>query len=113
MTDRAVRKRRKPSPVTVFAVSGALFLAALGFLAMQLARGNDPSLGAGALASTKPQRPVVIVRKVIRRRVITTVVPAQSGGTVYAAGGYSSSTAPTVAAAPAPAPAAPVVTASS
>ena len=69
--------------------SAALFLAALGFLAFQLAQGRDPSLGADALTTSKPQRPVVTVRRIIKRQVITTVVPAETATTVSSAGSYS------------------------
>lgn len=115
MTERPARKRRKPSPVAVFVTSATLFLAALGFLAFQLAQGRDPSLGAGALTADKPQRPVVTVRRIIKRHVITTVVPAETGSTLASAGSTSTAPAPApVTSAPAPAPApAPVVTASS
>ena len=116
MTDRtrAVR-RRKPSAATVFLASMALFVASLGFLALQLAQGNDPSLGAGALTLSKPQQPVVTVRKVIKRHVITTVIPNPAVTTVASTGSYSTggSSAPITTSAPAPAPAAPVVSSSS
>jgi hypothetical protein len=102
--------------VAVFAATATLFLAALGFLAFQLADGKDPSLGAAAVTSSKPERPVVVVRRIIKRHVITTVVPSQAPAAVPASSSYSSGySAPAVssAPAPAPAPAAPVVTASS
>ncbi len=114
MTDGPARRRREPSPVTVFVTSATLFLGALCFLAFQLAQGSDPSLGAGALTADKPQRPVVTVRRIIKRHVITTVVPAETGTTVSSAGSSSTVPAPpAVTSTPAPAPAAPVVTASS
>lgn len=114
MTDTPARRRRKPSPVAVFVTSAALFLAALGFLAFQVAQGRDPSLGPDALVAAKPQRPVVTVRRIIKRRVITTVIPAETGTAGSSPGSYSTGSAPpAVTTAPAPAPAAPVVTASS
>lgn len=114
MTDSPARRRHKPSPVTVFVTSATLFLGALGFLAFQLAQGSDPSLGAGALTADKPQRPVLTVRRIIKRHVITTVVPAENGTTVSSADSPPTVSAPpAVTSIPAPAPAAPVVTASS
>jgi len=118
MTDRVRTTRRsKPSAFTVFAASAALFFAALGFLAYQLAQGRDPALGASVTVADTPKRPVVTVRRIIKRRVVTTVVPAPvaAATTVSSAAapatGYS---APAAVAAPAPAPApAPVVSASS
>ncbi len=119
MTDRPARKRRRPSPVAVFATSAVLFLSALGFLSFQLAQGNDPSLGAGPLTAGTARQPDVIVRRIIKRHVVTTVVPAEAGGTVSPADSSTGSTPPAVAPdltpapAPAPAPPSPVVTASS
>jgi hypothetical protein len=105
----------------VFAVSAALFIAALGFLAYQLAQGRDPALGSSATVADKPKRPVITVRRIIKRRVITTVVPApEPSATPVSSGAAPSGTysapsaapAPAPTAAPAPAPA-PAVTASS
>ena len=117
------RPRRRPSAIPVFAAMAVIFLATFVFLLIQLVGGRDPALGANALSSVEPKRPVVVVRKVIRRKVITTVVPADpvvasSGSTGGTSAGYSSSgtyVAPattTVAPAPAPAPA-PVVSSAS
>lgn len=115
------KPRRRPPALPVFAVMGLLFLATFVFLLAELIGGRDPALGAKALDSVRPERPVV-VRKVIKRRVITTVVPSapaatSSGSTGSYPSGYSSGTytAPaTTAVAPAPAPApAPVVSSAS
>ena len=115
MTDRPkTTRRRKPSPVTVFAASAAMFLAALGFLGFQLAQGRDPALGTSVNVAEKPQRPELIVRRIIKRRVVTTVVPtpvtAAAASPVSGAAPTSSYSAPVAVAAPAPAP---VVSASS
>lgn len=116
------RPRRRLSAIPVFATMAALFLATFGFLTFELIAGRDPALGAKALDSVKPERPVIVVRKVIKRRVITTVLPpdpvvSSAGSTGTYTGGYSSGggtyVAPaTTTVAPAPAPA-PVVTAGS
>ena len=110
------KPRRRLSAIPVFAAMAVLFLATFVFLTLELIGGRDPALGAKALDSVKPERPVVVVRKVIKRRVITTVVPSDpvissSGSTGTYSGGYSSGgstyVAPattTVAPAPAPAP---------
>lgn len=126
MTDQHSVRRRprlRPSAIPVFAVMALIFLVTFVFLLLELIGGHDPALGAKALDSVKPERPVVVVRKVIKRRVITTVVPpdpvvASSGSTGTPSGSYSSGgsyVAPattTVAPAPAPAPA-PVVSSAS
>lgn len=116
------RPRRKPAALPVFAAMAAIFLATFAFLLFELIGGRDPALGAGALASARPERPELIIRKVIKRKVITTVVPesqsaASSGSTGGYVQGYSGSTysapaATTTAPAPAPAPA-PVVSSAS
>ena len=126
-TTEPTRPQRKPrrrlSAIPVFATMALLFLATFVLLTAELIGGRDPALGAKALDSVKPKRPIV-VRKVIKRRVITTVVPSQpvvsyQGSTGTYPGGSSSSgstyVAPsttTVAPAPAPAPA-PVVSSAS
>jgi hypothetical protein len=122
MTDPArPARKRKPSPLTVFVTSAALFFAALGFLAYQLAQGHDPALGSGATMAEKPKRPVVTVRRIIKRRVITTLVPAPEVTSTPVSSGAaptgtysapSTTAAPAPAAAPPPAPA-PAVTATS
>lgn len=125
MTDQQSARRRprlRPSAIPVFAVMALIFMATFVFLLFELISGHDPALGAKALDSVKPERPVV-VRKVIKRRVITTVVPpdpvvASSGSTgtssdSYSSGGsYVAPATTTVAPAPAPAPA-PVVSSAS
>jgi hypothetical protein len=85
----------------VFSGAIALFAVTFGFLTYQLRSGNDPSLGAQALASQP--RPVLI-RRVIKHRIITRVVPTagSSGTTVSSTAAPVSSSS--VAAAPAPAP---------
>jgi len=107
------KRRRRPSAIPVFATMAVLFLATFVFLTAELIGGRDPALGAKAFDSVKPERPVVIVRKVIRRRVITTVIPADPvasapGSTGSYSSGYSSAggtyVAPTTTVAPAPAP---------
>lgn len=116
------KPRRRLSAIPVFAAMAVLFLATFVFLTLELIGGRDPALGSKALDSVKPERPVVVVRKVIKRRVITTVVPSDpvisaSGSTGTYSGGYSSGASTYVApatttVAPAPAPA-PVVSSAS
>ena len=128
MTTEVTPSRRKPrrrlSAIPVFATMAALFLATFVFLTLELIGGRDPALGAKALDSVKPERPVVVVRKVIKRKVITTMIPADpvasaSGSTGSYTGSYSSGGATYVApattsVAPVPAPApAPVVSSAS
>lgn len=94
---------RRPGPMPVISGTIALFAVSFGFLTYQLRSGNDPALGAQALASTTAPRPV-IVRRVIKRRIITQVVPA--GATtvpVTNSAPVTTSSAPVVSA-PAPAP---------
>ena len=108
------KPRRRLSAIPVFAAMAVLFLATFVFLTLELIGGRDPALGAKALDSVRPERPVVVVRKVIKRKVITTVVPSDpvvssSGSTGTYAGSYSSGgstyVAPaTTTVAPAPAP---------
>lgn len=43
-------RRRKPSPRAVITVSATIFFSTFGFLAFQLARGEDPALGPRAVA---------------------------------------------------------------
>lgn len=118
------KPRRRASAIPVFASMAVLFLVTFVFLTFELIEGRDPALGAKALDSVEPERPVVVVRKVIKRRVITTVVPSDpvvssSDSTGAYTGSYSSGggtyVAPattTIAPAPAPAPA-PVVSSAS
>jgi hypothetical protein len=98
----------------------ALFLTLLVVLAWQVRSGRDPALGAArqqpALVAQAPRR--VVVRKVVRRVILEKVVePDDGGGTALAVvpAGPSVQAPPQVvyaapAAAPAPAPSAPVVT---
>lgn len=115
-------RRGKPSAIPVFLALAALIVGSFAYLTIEVARGNDPALGADAIAAVTPKRPTII-RKVIKRKIVTTVVPAPTtpsytagsaayGG--YSSGGTSYSAPSTSYSAPAPAPApAPVVTASS
>ena len=104
--------RKKPPALPVFATLGVLFAMTFGFLTLGLAKGEDPVLGKKALATIHPERPVVVIRKVIRRKVVTTVVPADpvttaagySGGTSYPSSGTTYAAPVTSTAAPAPAP---------
>jgi hypothetical protein len=101
--DGAARARanRRPGPGMVFSGAIALFAVTFGFLTYQLRSGNDPSLGAQALASQP--RPVLI-RRVVKHRIITRVVPTAgaSGTTVSTSAAPVTSSAAPVAAAPAP-----------
>ncbi len=85
----------------VFSGAIALFAATFGFLTYQLRSGNDPSLGAQALASQP--RPV-LVRQVIKHRIITRVVPTAGASGTTVSTSAAPVTSSTVAPAPAPAP---------
>lgn len=101
---RAPRIRR-PGPLPVISGAIALFAVSFGFLTYQLQSGNDPALGAQAIAGTTARRPV-IVRRVIKRRVITRVVPtpgATAAVPVTTSAPVTTSSA-AVASAPTPAP---------
>ena len=89
------KPRRRLSAIPVFAAMAVLFLATFTFLTAELIGGRDPALGAKAFDSVEPERPIVVVRKVIKRKVITTVVPSDpvvssSGSTGTYTGSYSS-----------------------
>jgi hypothetical protein len=85
----------------VFSGTIALFAVTFGFLTYQLRSGNDPSLGAQALASQP--RPVLI-RRVIKHRIITRVVPTAGAAGTTVSSAAAPVTSSTVAAPPAPAP---------
>lgn len=99
MTEPAPQKNRRPGPAMVFSGAIALFAITFGFLIYQLRSGNDPSLGAQALA-VQP-RPVV-VRKVIKHRIITTVVPSEGASGTTVSTSAAPVTSSVAAAAPAP-----------
>lgn len=62
-------RRRRPSPRGVVLSAIALFLTVFTLLAVQLASGHDPALGAGTATAAKP-RPVVVKRVVKRVYVV-------------------------------------------
>ncbi|MFN8161130.1 MAG: hypothetical protein U0R52_08855 [Solirubrobacterales bacterium] len=97
---RAPSRAARPGPGLVLSGTLALFAVTFGFLTYQLRSGNDPALGAKALASTTA-RPVV-VRRIVKHRVITRVLPTPgASGAVTSSGAVTTSAAP-VATAPAP-----------
>jgi hypothetical protein len=107
----------KPRPITMAASALALFQSVLLLLTWQVRSGRDPALGVGhqqpALVAQAPQR--VLVRKVVRRVIDEKVVERDDAPeTVAVAPGSTttvrSATPAVVYAAPAPAPAAPIVT---
>ena len=97
--------------LAVSLISGALAVAILGGLSLQMALGNDPALGpqAKALEAARQARPA---KRIIKRTVIVQetndAVPA-----VQPAGGARASSGAVAPAAPAAPPPAPVVTRSS
>ena len=108
MTDRQARgarsKRRTAAGVYLTALT--LFAIVASVLAIRVARGADPALGAIASGTVAAQRPVLIRKVVITRRV-TTVLPAEPApqSTAAAPAPQSVAVAPApVAAQPAPAP---------
>ncbi len=92
---------RRPGPGMVISGAFALFAVTFGFLTYQLRSGNDPSIGAQALAG-KP-RPE-LVRKVIKHRIITRVVPTAGASGTSVSTNAAPVTASVAAGSSAPAP---------
>ena len=94
-------RKGRPGPGVVISGAIALFAVTFGFLTYQLRSGNDPALGAQALAGQP--RPVLI-RRVIQHRIVTRVVPAPGASSTTVSTSAAPVTTNTAAAAPAPAP---------
>jgi hypothetical protein len=109
----------RPRPMATITAGIAVFVAVLVLLAWQVRSGRDPALGAArqaARVAPAPRR--VLVKKVVRRVIVTKVVQTDDGPVLVAStapapagGGTAVSSSPAVVySAPAPTPAAPVVT---
>ncbi len=123
MTDRprtapARPRRRRPSPLPVYAASLVAFLGITGFLGTRMAQGQDPALGAAKpKVAQVAQRRHVIVRKIVVTKHVTVVKPAAaatSAAPASAPAAQVQTSAPVQTYTPPPAPApAPVQTATS
>lgn len=105
----AAAGRRKPGFMPTVLLGLASFAVLFEFLAFQLNSGNDPALGASALAANDP-RTAADVRPVVHRRIVKTRVvhlPPSSTATTSSppvVPPLPATTAPAPAPAPVPAP---------